>query len=366
MNRLDSRAGRSLLAPVIAALLAGCSVDATPVSKPPTVEPVAVELGSARRGELVPRLAATARLEALREAQVRAASAGDVLEVLVEEGDRVVAGQVLARLDRGRASILHHERLALAERTQARVARAEALAARGLASRDALETDTALAADTHLAARLSEADLADRDLRAPFAGIVARRHVQPGARLGAGESAFTIVDPAMLRADIDVPERDLALLATGQRALVSAPAAPGCVTEATLAAIASAIDPRTGTGSARVDLSDPIGHCRPGLTVRVVVEYARIPDAVLVPRVAIVDDPLGPAVFVVEDGLAIRRPVALGIASGAEVQIIEGLDGGERVITLGQQRLVSGDRVVEVEARTARRLAQVSSMAPGS
>lgn len=366
MTRLDSRAGRSLLALAIAAVVAGCSADATPAAKPPTVEPVAVELGSARRGELVPRLAATARLEALREAEVRAESTGDVLEILVEEGDRVVAGQLLARLDRGRASILHRERLALAERTQARAARAEVLAARGLASADALETDTALAADARLAAGLAEADLADRDLRAPFAGVVARRHVKPGARLVAGEAAFTIVDPGTLRADIDVPERDLALLATGQRALVSAPAAPGCVVEATLAAIAPAIDTRTGTGSARVDLADPQGHCRPGLTVRVVVEYAVVADAVLVPRVAIVDGADGPAVFLVEEGAAIRRPVALGIASGEEVQVIEGLDGGERVITLGQQRLVSGDPVVEVQSRSARRMAQAPSMGPRS
>jgi membrane fusion protein (multidrug efflux system) len=366
VSTIRTRTSRLLLAAVIAGALAGCSVDATPVPKPPTVEPVAVEVGVARRGELVPRLAATARLEAVREADVRAESDGDVLEVLVEEGDHVAAGQLLARLDRGRAAILHRERLAIAERAGARAGRAEALAARGLASADALETDAALAADARLAAGLARADLAHRDLRAPFAGVVARRHVKAGARLAAGEAAFTIVDPSVLRADIEVPERDLALLAAGQPALVTAPVVPACTMQATLAAIAPAIDRRTGTGSARVDLVDRDGHCRPGLNVRVAVEYTAIADAVLVPRVAVVDGAGGPAVFVVEDGAAVRRPVMLGLTAGDEMQVTQGLDGGERVITLGQQRLLSGDPVVEVGPRTARRVARMPAATPAS
>jgi membrane fusion protein (multidrug efflux system) len=92
--------------------------------------------------------------------------------------------------------------------------------------------------------------------------------------------------------------------------------------------------------------------------VRVAVEYAAIADAVLVPRVAVVDGAGGPAVFVVEDGAAVRRPVMLGLTAGDEMQVTQGLDGGERVITLGQQRLLSGDPVVEVGPRTARRVAR--------
>lgn len=357
MIHLDRRVGRLGLTLVMAGLVAGCSADATPVAKPPAVEPVAVAIGVARRGEIKPQLRATGRLSALREATVRAESAGDVLEILVEEGDRVAAGEILARLDRDRAAIVHRERSALAERSDARAARASILARRGLTSADALEADTTLAADARLGVGLAVADLADRDLRAPFAGIVARRHVKTGARLATGDAAFTIVDPTTLRADIDVPERDLALLAIGQPVRIVAPATPTCTALATLAAIAPAIDSRSGTGSARVDLVDQDGLCRPGLHVRLEVEYAAVSDTVLVPRSAVVDGADGPAVFVVDNDVAERRPVGVGITSGAEVQITHGLDGGERVITLGQQSLLSGDLVVEVAqpvtARTA-------------
>jgi RND family efflux transporter MFP subunit len=351
----DQRAGRLGLAIVIAGLVAGCSADATPVVKPPAVEPVAVAVGIARRGEIKPQLRATGRLSALREATVRAESAGDVIEILVEEGDRVAAGEVLARLDRDRAAIVHRERSALAERSDARAARASVLAARGLTSADALEADTTLADDARLGVGLAAADLADRDLRAPFAGVVARRHIKTGARMTNGDAAFTIVDPTALRADIDVPERDLALLAIGQPVRIVAPATPTCTALATLAAISPAIDRRTGTGSAQVDLVDHDGRCRPGLHVLLEVEYAAVADAVLVPRSALVDGADGPAVFVVENDAAVRRPVTVGISSGAEVEITQGLDGGERVITLGQRSLLSGDPVIEVAPSAKRR-----------
>jgi membrane fusion protein (multidrug efflux system) len=335
---------------VITALLAGCSADATPVEKPPTVEPVAVSVGTARRTELRPSLATTARLVAVHEATVRTESAGDVIEVLVEEGDTVTEGQVLARLDRDRAAIRHRERVAQAQRSSARADRASTLAARGLASADALDTDATLAIDARLSVEISARDLADRDLRAPFAGVVARRDVKVGSRLGAGETAFAIVNPEVLRADIEVPERDLALLAVGQPARIVAPAAPDCRLDAVVAGLGAGIDPRSGTGSARVELVDSEARCRPGLHVRVEVEFAAIPDAVLVPRSAVIDDASGPAVFVIENDKALRKPVSIGIGRGAEVQIAQGLAGGERVITLGHQSLVSGDPVVDVRA----------------
>lgn len=335
----------------IMAILNGCDADATPAKKPPTVEPVAVAVGTARRTELRPVLETTARLVAVHEAAVRTEAAGDVIEVLVEEGDRVAAGQVLARLDRDRAVIQHRERVAQAERSSARADRAATLAARGLASADSLDTDATSAVDARLSAELSERALADRDLRAPFAGVVARRDVKVGSRLGAGEAAFTIVDPQLLRAAIEIPERDLTLLETGLPARVVAPAAPACRLDATVAGLGAGIDPRSGTGSARVDIVDTATRCRPGLHVRVEVEYAVIPDAILVPRSAVIDDAGGSAIFVIENDKAVRKPVTVGVGHGAEIQIAQGLAGGERVVTLGHQGLLSGDPVVDV--RTA-------------
>lgn len=333
----------------VTVLLIGCSAGATPVEKP-TVEPAAVAVGTARRAELRPSLETTARLAAIQEAAVRTEAAGDVIEILVEEGDRVIAGQVLARLDRDRAAIHHRERVAQAERRSARADRAAVLAARGLASADSLDTDATSAVDARLSVELSERALADRDLRAPFAGVVARRDIKLGSRLGAGETAFTIVNPERLRADIEIPERDLALLGAGQPARVVAPASPACRLEGTVAGLGTGIDPRSGTGSARVDVIDTAARCRPGLHVRVEIEYAVIPDAILVPRSAVIDDTGGSAIFVIENDKAVRKPVTVGIGQGAEVQIAHGLTGGERVVTLGHQGLVSGDPVVDVRA----------------
>jgi membrane fusion protein (multidrug efflux system) len=348
VKRRGSRLSRIGLASMIAALVAGCSADAIPAAKDSGPEPLAVEATPVKRGPLAPRIASNARLEARREATVRTETGGDVLAVLVEEGDRVAAGQVLARLDGTHALIQHRERVAIAERGQARAGRTAALAARGLASTDALETDIAIATDARLAADLSATAVGDRELRAPFPGVVARRHVKAGHRLGPGEAAFTIIDPSDLRAEIAVPERDLLRLAPGQPARVVAEAAPGCAIEARVSDLSPSIDRRTGTGAARIEFSDPHGQCRPGLSVRVSVEFANLAEAVLVPRAALVDGADGAAVFVVEDGLAVRRPVELGLEEGEWIQVTRGLEGGERVVTLGQQRLVPGDPVLEI------------------
>jgi membrane fusion protein (multidrug efflux system) len=342
------------LAGAIAGFAAGCNVAATPAPKVIEPEPIAVETALVERGPIAPRIAGTARLEALREATVRSERGGDVLAVLVEEGDRVAAGQVLARMDPTAERVRHRERLAIAERGQARADRASALAARGLVSVDALERDAASAADARLAVELAATDVAERDLRAPFAGVVARRHVKPGARLSPGAAVFTIVDPTDLQVEIAVPERDLPRLAPGMPARLVAAAAPGCAVDARVASLSPGIDPRTGTGAARIEFRDVGGRCRPGLTVRVGIEYANLADAVLVPRAALVDGADGPAVFVVADGHVERRPIGIGLEDGERVAVARGLEGGERVVTLGQQRLLPGDPVIEVQrpART--------------
>jgi membrane fusion protein (multidrug efflux system) len=92
---------------------------------------------------------------------------------------------------------------------------------------------------------------------------------------------------------------------------------------------------------------------RPGLFVRAAVNYQRIEDAVLLPRAALLGDTNAAHVFVVESGKAYKRRIALGLADGERVQVVEGLDAGAQVVVVGQAALIDGSEVEPVGAAVA-------------
>jgi membrane fusion protein, multidrug efflux system len=339
----------------VAGSLSGCGEQAQSkeMAAKQEVPAISVETAAVTSGALAPTYAATTHLEAEREAKIVTEVPGEVVQVLVEEGDRVAAGQVLARVDSARVAMQLRQAQSVANRMEHDVARGEQLVERHMISRTAYD-QAKYDRDTQTAAvGLARLSVSKTEIRAPYAGVITRRHVKQGMWLNMQAVAFEIADFDDLRARIDVPERVSGLIKPGQGVAFTVDALPGQPFNASVDRVSPVVDRTSGTVGAIVSVDNREGTLRPGLFVRLEVNYQNIANATLLPKTAVMSDAGSNRVFVVEDGIAHRRDVQLGVESGSLVQAIAGVEPGASVVVLGQSGLKDGDRVQVVNPAAA-------------
>ena len=309
------------------------------------VPAIPVEVAKAETGLLEPVYAATATLEAEREATIRAEMPGEILAVLVEEGDFVKKGQVLARVDAERAALQVQQAKAVADRMAHEAARSQKLLDRQMISREQHDRMAYTRDSQQAAVDIAALSVEKSVIRAPYDGVITRRHVKQGQWLAVQAAAFDIADFSELKARLDVPERQSELLKPGQPVVLKADAFAGRTFAGQVERLSPVVDRASGTVGVTVAVDNPKSELRPGLFVRVGVAYERIADATMVPKSAIVSDAKESHVFVVDSGIVRHRPVVLGHENGNRVQVVQGIVPGATVVTVGQSALKDGDKV---------------------
>jgi len=352
-------------------------------------------------------------LEARAQADLYAKTPGQIVQVLVDTGDRVQQGQVLARIDAAAqreqidqlAAAVEMARATLAQRRAAmEIARGNAGRTQSLYEQQLValqqqeaaqaelkgaeaQVQVARAAVEQAQANLSagRVELEQTLIRAPFSGSVGKRHLDLGAFAAGNQPVFTLIDVSTIETTLPLSEKDAARVRVGQPAVVTVEALRGAEFQGKVARIASLFDPRTNTAEAEVEIANPDGRLKPGMFASVAVALSTAPDALLVPRSALVEEERATYVFTVEHAAA--RPEGAGGGAGREdgrrggrngddaaagaggpswtakrVQVevlgtgggggrplaaVEGtLRKGQHVITLGQQELRDGSPVV--------------------
>ncbi|MGI8560889.1 MAG: efflux RND transporter periplasmic adaptor subunit [Luteimonas sp.] len=320
-------------------------------------EAVPVEVEAASRRAIAASYTGTAPLEPRAEAQVVAKTSGVALQVLVEEGDVVRAGQVLARLDPDRAALQAAQSAAQMRKLEANFRRSQQLAEQQLVSAadfDQLRYDLE---NARAANRLANLELSYANVKAPIAGVIAQRSIKPGNFVQINTPIMRIVDNSRLEATLNVPERELATLKAGQPVKLQVDALPGRTFDGTVDRVAPVVD--AGSGTFRVIAAfDGVDLLQPGMFGRIRIDYDQRANALVIPRAALLEGESDSAVYVVRDGKAVRVPVRLGYIDGAYAEVVDGLNVGERVVTAGKVALRDGS-VVQVlgepdaKARTA-------------
>ena len=312
---------------------------------------IPVEVAKPIRGEMLAMYSGTATLEAEADAEIIAKVGGEVRRILVEEGDAVKAGQVLAVLDDRQLRLQAAQTRAALAKSERDFNRQVELHEKGLVSAGAFEglkydLDNQRAADD--IARLS---LSYSEIRAPFAGIVAARHVKLGQEIAIGTSVFRVTDPTPLKAAVYIPERELARLKPGQSASIGVDALAGRAFPAVVKLVAPTVDAATATFKVTLEVNDPKGDLKPGMFSRVGIVFERRTDALTIPRIALLDTDGAANVFVVTGGKAEQRAIKIGLSSAGKVEVTEGLTGTEQVVVVGQNGLKDGNpvRVVSLE-----------------
>ena len=307
--------------------------------------PVPVEVSEITTGAISSYISATANLVAEDQVKVLAEAEGRVEQLKVEEGDYVRKGQVLAVLVQDEARIAKSKVELKASNTNAALLRAQDSFEQGLISSEAYDT---LKMDYQIAQQeVAEAEwrLAKTVIRAPFTARVTERFVTLGQHLRPGDELFTVADYDPLVARIFLPERDVIELEVGREVRITPAADTGLGFAGRIRQIAPVVDTATGTVKVTVEAVQPPDGVRPGAFVAIDIVRERHAAALLLPRESVIRELRTAHVFVTEDDTAVERAVELGLEEGDYVEVLTGLDEGDRVITAGQGGLDDGQRI---------------------
>lgn len=274
-----------------------------------------------------------------------------VSRVLAAPGDKVRAGQTLAELDspeigRARAQLSSASaRLALARQT---FARRQALAADQIVARRELEAAAAELSEAEAAERAARESLAALGaargsgsallLSAPIAGTVIERSAVLGRLVDAERPLFVVGDLTRLWLIVHAFERDALRMRTGTTASVTFPALPAQPASGVVTRIGSRVDPTSRTVDVRIEIDNPSGVLRPGMSASALVPAGDSQETVVaVPVEALQRQPQGWCVFLPtsEEGVFEIRSVGRGRDLGGEVEVLSGLETGELVVTDG-------------------------------
>jgi RND family efflux transporter MFP subunit len=203
-------------------------------------------------------------------------------------------------------------------------------------------------------ARRLEATLGYTKIRAPFDGIVVRRHVDTGELTEPGADKpplFLVARSDILTFRLDVPEVFAAEVEPGDRAEIRIPAMKGQFIEAKVTRTSWALDPKVRTLRVEVDIPNPGARLRPGLYAHATIIAEEHPDVLTVPATAVVSEP-GPGkeyCVIVDGARAERRPIRVGLSDGTRTEVVAGLDGSEAVVKANAASLADGQPVEPIE-----------------
>ena len=288
-------------------------------------------------------LVATTTLSAERSLDVLARASGEVVEVLVEEGDAVREGQLLAQLDPSDARLTLAEAQAHYDNIQREYARTAELAKHGGVTDQELENQRYQIELRTIALDRSRQQLADTEVRSPITGIVGERSVNRGATISANTRLFHVLDLDPLLAVIHIPAAGRQSLRAGQGVQIQA--AGGVQASGVIDRISPVVEAESGTVKVTVQLDGAgtdAGALVPGSFVTVLVPTETRPNAVVVPKRAILLERDQSIVYRVQDGVAVRTPVTVGLSAQDLAEITSGLSVGDAVVTVGHESLRDG------------------------
>ena len=295
-------------------------------------------------------------VEANRDVMVAAEESGVIRAFPVSRGARVAAGQPLARIDDAVLRAQYEQAAA-----EARLARETYERRRRLFEQDQVGSELTVIearsrAESATAQARSLRTRLDRTvIRAPIAGTVETREVEVGSTVSPGTPVARVVDLSVVKVTGGVPERYAGELAVGDQVRVGLGERGRAEHTGRLTFVGSAVAERGRTFPIEVEIGDPGPGLRPGMTANLRLARRVVDDAILIPQEAMLRDEGGFFVYVVEerDGqpVATRREVAAGATEGGRVLVDAGLQPGERVVVVGQQRVAHGDRVRIVGGR---------------
>ena len=341
------------LALVSSLVLAACSSDEAPARARGPGKPIAVTVATVEPKPWVDAIEALGTARANESVTITAKVTETVDRVEFEDGDFVDAGAVLVDLS-GRAELagLEEARAALKE-AQQQLDRQSELVKQGTIARSQLDTQVGLRDAAKARMDAIRARLSDRVITAPFAGVLGFRQVSPGGLVTPGTAIATLDDVSKIKLDFSVPETFLAALAVGQTIAARSTAFPDRTFDGVVTSIASRVDPVTRTVMVRAEIPNAERALRPGMLMSVRL-FKPERSALVIPEIALTQVGGNAHVFrVAADDSVEQVLVETGERRRGEVEILEGLAAGDRIVVQGTVKLRPGAKIAVAPAPAA-------------
>ena len=319
-------------------------------------------------------------VQAVSQATVRAKLSAEVKRVLVREGDRVTAGQQIAEFDTAQLRAQMAERKAQLESSRAQLAMADRtrqanaqLVKQNFISQNAFDTadsahqvQLAAVATAQAQLELAQLSMADAIVRAPIAGTVSKRHIQPGEKVSFDAPLLSIVDLTQLEVQAQVPVSDVTQIRKGMSTHVNVEGIDGRKFEGRVERINPSAEPGTRTINIYVSLSNEDSLLKAGMFARVLMTVAPEVEVPALPLSAVRTEAAQPFVWILTDDKLARRNIVIGKRDERAqlVEVTSGLAPGEVVLATKFDNLKDGLAAKVISLAPDSRIADKELRAP--
>lgn len=311
--------------------------------------PAPVAVVTAKTGAIASFYTTTTTLEPERTAPILSRVVGVIEKIHVEEGDSVRARQPLLRIDRRQYQLEVARLSAKTAQLEDSYQRLKKMVADNLVGAEEFENVKHDLEAARAEEKLARLQLSYTTVRAPFAGRVVNRQVEVGHSVNVDAPLFDLVDLEPLLARVYVPSKAFRRLARAQPVELTLDS-NGSKLAGRIKLVSPVIDPTSGTIKITLEIPEYPKDTRSGDFAQVRITTEKHDDAVLIPRIAVVQDRQQSIVFIAHDGRAQRRVVEVGFEHDGQAEIVDGLKVGERVVVKGQNSLKDGATIKVLEA----------------
>lgn len=309
--------------------------------------PVPVVVETVREQDWTDALRALGTVHAREAVTVTAKVSETVQQVHFDSGQQVARGAALVTLSGQQQLAALASAEAAAKEADRLYARQEQLASQQLIARASLDAQRATRDAARAQVAQIRANLSDRVIRAPFAGVLGIRQLSPGALVTPGTVIATLDDIARVYVDFPVPETELADVAPGQALSGRVGTYGERIFDGTVETVSARLDAASRAATVRGDFANPDRALKPGMLVEVSLARGTRP-ALVVPEIAV--QQIGSETFVwrvKEDATVEKANVVVGGRVPGKVMLTDGVKAGERIVTEGVGKLQAGAKVAE-------------------
>lgn len=311
-----------------------------------TTDAVPVQLVALQRRDIRAYMLFSSNVDSEKVVSVYPLAAGIVDRILADEGQRVTKGQELARLDDREMVIREARSKVNYEQAKQELARQKLIFEQEMVSQDEYDKLILKVEQARLDWEQDKLMLSYTRITSPISGVVSKRLIKAGNKVGTTDHAFTVISPEDKIVVVNAPEQEMGAVHLGQEGEVT-------VGDKSLSARvirkSPAVDPESGTFKITLGLDDPQGFLAVGQFVNVRVVRDVHTQALLVSKDALIFEGGKAYVFVVDQDKVRRSEIRSGYEDGGWMEVLEGLSDSDRVVTAGKSALKDGSQIRVVE-----------------
>ncbi|MCU7514556.1 MAG: efflux RND transporter periplasmic adaptor subunit [Ignavibacteria bacterium] len=335
----------AMIAVIIAILFMNKASRESQVEKSVTTDKITVSVEPAQEETVSDELSIVGTIQSNNDVMVVSETQGRTLKVFFKTGDYVREGTPLAQVDDELKKAAYTTAKVNFEKAKKDLQRMEALFKEKNISDSDLENARLAASAAEAQFIAAQRTLNDTKIKAPISGIIADKFINPGTMVAPGTPVANIIDISKLKVRVNVPERDVFRLKTGETAILTTDVYPGTELKGKIETISSKSD---NAHTYPVEIVLPNNSRTPlkaGMFAQVRFTSITNRQSLTIQRGAIVTSIKNPKIFVVENGVAKLRDIIAGKETNRRVEVLGGLRHGENVVVSGQNNLSDNARV---------------------